>query len=209
VTAAPADSALLEPDLASIKRRLRERLSARRRAVAPEAARAAGAAVARRVATTAEFARARRVALYAALPDELPTRPLFEAVRAAGKAALFPRVLPGGGLVFAECVRYEDLRPAGRLRIPEPGGPAVRLGPEDLLCLPGVAFDREGHRLGRGGGHYDRALAEAAGERPARLGLSYDFQLLDAVPHGPGDRGVDGVVTESGVHRVRAAEPGR
>ncbi len=72
--------------------------------------------------------------------------------------------------------------------------------------MPGVAFDRRGRRLGRGGGHYDRVFPPATAA-PLLLGVAFSFQLVDAVPVGPADRRVDGIVTELGI--VRTAIPPR
>jgi len=193
-----------------------------RRAVPPERARAAARAVADRVLALPELAAADAVLLYAALSDELPTRPLHELLRAAGKPTGLPRLEQDGRLVFAFVERWEDLRP-GRYGVlePPPGGEAVASGGagapapgrrrvldatvaagrrassqerEALMVVPGVAFDRRGHRLGRGGGHYDRALRAAPGA--LRVGVAYAFQVLASVPQGPGDEAMDLVVSE-------------
>jgi 5-formyltetrahydrofolate cyclo-ligase len=74
----------------------------------------------------------------------------------------------------------------------------VRLRPEDVVVVPGVAFDRAGHRLGRGGGFYDRAFANAC-PGPLRIGAAYMFQICSEVPHGSRDRSVDAIVTECGM----------
>jgi len=204
-----------------------------RRSVSPEETRAAARAVAERVVALPELAGAAAVLLYAAVPDELPTRPLYEAVRAAGKPAGLPRLEPDGRLVFAVVERWEDLQP-GRYGVlePPPGGEEVAPGkagaqprtqtqgmggtmgagigtsmgaiPEEseaLVVVPGLAFDRQGHRLGRGGGHYDRALRATPGA--LRVGVAYAFQVLESVPHGPGDEAMDVVVSEREVCRIR------
>jgi 5-formyltetrahydrofolate cyclo-ligase len=62
----------------------------------------------------------------------------------------------------------------------------------DLVLAPGVAFDLQGHRLGRGKGFYDRLLADVRG---VKCGVAFDEQIVDAVPVGPLDVGVDCLVT--------------
>lgn len=169
----------------------------------PDQAAAAGHAVARHLSASLEFGGARRVALYAALPDELPTRPAFEAARAQGKVCLFPRIEAGGRLCFAEVRTWEDLRP-GRYGVLEPPAPAaaVALECEDLVLVPGVAFDREGNRLGRGGGHYDRTFAASAKALPILCGMAFELQVAAAIPHGPQDVAMRAVVTERGFFRT-------
>jgi 5-formyltetrahydrofolate cyclo-ligase len=66
------------------------------------------------------------------------------------------------------------------------------------IFVPGVAFDMQGNRLGRGRGWYDRLLQQA-GERAAIVALAYEFQIVDAVPAGPGDQKVNYVITEKRV----------
>jgi 5-formyltetrahydrofolate cyclo-ligase len=194
-------------DLAARKRRLRASLRRGRPEVSADRALAAGEAVAGRVVALPEFDAARRVALYAALPDELPTAPLLECARAAGKRLLWPRIVDGR-LEFAACPRSEELRP-GALGIPVPPAslPAESPGSGDLVVVPGLAFDASGRRLGRGGGHYDRAFAPGRPGAPLLVGVGYAFQLLEEVPAGPQDRRVDVVVTEERLVRVLLPSP--
>lgn len=179
------------------KRELRRRLATRRKAVSPADADAAAAECTAHLLAQPALRRAHRVALYAALPDELPTRPLFEALAERGVARLLPRMADNGRLAFARIERWEELRP-GLYGILEPAGdaPELRPGRGDVVVVPGVAFDREGWRLGRGNGYYDRTFAEASG--PRLVGLAYAFQLVEAVPHESRDRPVDAIVTEHG-----------
>jgi 5-formyltetrahydrofolate cyclo-ligase len=192
----------MDAALAGAKRRLRRELDARRRQVGPEAARAAADAVADALAACAVLRSARCVALYAALRDELQTRPAWERLAAAGRPPLLPRVDSSGHLAFHRVRAWEELRP-GRYGVLEPpaGAPTERLGPDDWVCVPGVAFDLEGHRLGRGGGHYDAAFP-AASAGPKLVGLAYELQIVDSVPHGANDRAVDVLRTELRWHRV-------
>jgi 5-formyltetrahydrofolate cyclo-ligase len=157
------------------------------------------------------FARAGAVALYAAMPDEVSTCPMQRAAREAGKRRLLPRICEDRRLEFAECGRWEDLRP-GRYRVLEPPADAAVLAlcDVDLVVVPGLAFDRRGGRLGRGGGYYDRALAEARGRSggggPFVVGLTSSNQLVEEVPREAFDQLVDVVVTE---RELIAREPTR
>ncbi len=175
----------------------------RRRGVRRDEAEAAGRDVAARLAGCPAFLAARRVALYAALPDELPTRIVFQAALERGCCALFPAVEGERRLVFRPLERWEDLRP-GRYGVLEPpkAGPAVRLTESDLVLVPGVAFDADGHRLGRGGGCYDAAFPPGA-SAPLLYGVGFEFQLVDAVPHGSRDRRMDAIVTERIIRRMQ------
>jgi len=172
---------------------LRRELLARRKQLAPDARVAAGEAVAHHVLQLPQVARAARIALYAALSDELPTRPLFEALASLRCERLLPRV-EGSRLVFVPISAWDELVP-GAFRVPEPPGTPVRLRPGDVAVVPGVAFDRAGNRLGRGSGHYDRTFA---GSGPLLVGIGFQLQLVASVPHDSRDRPMDVIVTELG-----------
>ena len=158
---------------------------------------------ARTVRALAASAGARVVALYAATPDEPATLALIEALWLAEVPVLLP-VLTGEP-DWAWYTGPDGLVPGPR-GIPRPAGAA--LGPEalqqaDWIWLPGLAGTLRGHRLGTGGGWYDRALAQASPS--ARLGLLlFDDEVLDAVPLDPWDRDVHVLVTER--RRVECAE---
>lgn len=180
-------------------------MEARRRAVAADEAKRAAEAAARALAASEEFLGCRRIALYAALPGELPSLPLLGLARDAGRRILWPRVDDGGGIAFAPGQRWEDLRP-GRYGVPAPPPevPAEALGGDVLIVVPGLAFDPMGHRLGRGGGHYDRALSAAAGA--VAVGICFGFQVVAEVPVEAWDRPVVAVLTERGLERARRGE---
>lgn len=108
---------------------------------------------------------------------------------------LLPVLLPDDDLDWAV---HEGPLARGRRGVPEPTGP--RLGVDaisscDLVLVPALAVDRAGHRLGKGGGSFDRALARATG---LTVALLHDDELVEAVPHEPHDVPVRGVATLTG-----------
>lgn len=136
------------------------------------------------------------VALYAPLPGEPDLRGAVEELIRLGVPVFLPRCLPGRSLRFARVARWDELRP-GRFGALEPGEAAPCAEPEALgsAVLPGVAFDRAGYRLGRGGGFYDRAFGSAAG-RPRLLGVAFDWQLVESLPREEHDVPMALVITE-------------
>ena len=182
------------------KRELRRQMSRRRREVSPAVAARAAKAAAESLMATAPARRARRIALYAALPGELPTRPLFDAVVKGCGVALLPRSVEPLGLEFSSVLRWDDLQP-GRFGVLEPPTDAAvtTLSGEDLVVVPGLAFDEAGHRLGQGKGYYDRAFPEGVRESPTLLGFGYEFQVVDAIPYDELDRRMDGIISEQAV----------
>jgi 5-formyltetrahydrofolate cyclo-ligase len=141
------------------------------------------------------------VAAYVSFGTEPPTSRLLDGLRAAGSVVLLP-VIDDGTLAWAAYAGVADLSP-GPLGIPEPSGdrlPPTALADADLVVVPALAVDWAGHRLGRGGGFYDRALAEA---RAQVVAVVYDDELIHRVPHEPHDRLVDAVLRPEGVSRSR------
>ncbi|HUA35935.1 MAG TPA: 5-formyltetrahydrofolate cyclo-ligase [Candidatus Binataceae bacterium] len=146
----------------------------------------------------------RSIMIYAAAGGEVSTDLIFEAVLASRRAVFFPRIEKASNTISAVEVRSSSELRVGAFGIlePDPSLSAVdssRLG-DVLVCVPGLAFGREGHRLGRGGGHYDRFLANL-GREAISVGLAYSFQLLDRVPHEEHDRRLNFIATESALLR--------
>lgn len=189
------------PD-STLDREKRElRVSMRARSIVGSAA--ASSAVARAVVASVAFSEASRVAVYAALPDEVPTRALFDEVIGAAKTALFPRCV-GDTLEFAAVARWDALVDGafGTLE-PPASSPAEALESGDLVLVPGLAFDRRGGRLGRGRGYYDRAFAVDG--VPFLCGLAYAAQVVQRVPVAAHDVKMNAIVTENGWESVAGA----
>jgi 5-formyltetrahydrofolate cyclo-ligase len=153
--------------------------------------------VLRRFTALSFFGPARSVALFAAQPFELPTSPIFEACRAAGKTVSYPRVRPGSrALTFHSIGSLTELVPLGRLQLlSPPDSNPVDLATIDLVVVPGVAFGLDGSRLGRGGGYYDTTLGLMT--RARRVAVTFDCCLTGSVPTEPHDLGVEYILTES------------
>jgi 5-formyltetrahydrofolate cyclo-ligase len=178
------------------KSALRARFLARRANRTPGERRAAAAALTR--ALLEGLAGARTIAAFA--PDE--TEPgagrLPAAFTQLGARVLLP-VTPDAGRDLRWAVDTGRLAP-GRYGLLEPVGP--RLGPTaigaaDVVVVPAVAVARDGIRLGRGGGYYDRALLLARPDA-VLVALVFDDELVDELPSEPHDRRVTAVVTPSG-----------
>jgi 5-formyltetrahydrofolate cyclo-ligase len=192
-------------DMVRAKKALRRSMRRLRRQVAPADALRAGTAAADHLLRAPECralgADGALVAVYAALPEELPTAPLIERLRTRGAVLVYPRVTPGQKrLTFHRVAGAAELRP-GVLSIPEPpaDAPVVPVERIGLFVVPGLAFDPAGNRLGFGAGHYDITLAD--NPHALRVGMAYEFQVVDAVPAGPGDVRMGLVVTDAGVRR--------
>ena len=157
-------------------------------------------AICEHVKALPEWAEARVILLFAALPDE----PNVDALWDQSKQVCLPRFRPDRAYE-ATFVRDPADLVTGQFGILEPSKSAGCAGPSevDVVITPGVAFDADGYRLGRGRGFYDRWLE---GLTAFRCGVGYDHQLVhDSVPHEPHDVSMGVVVTPSGVFRPNEA----
>lgn len=142
------------------------------------------------------------VAGYVGVGSEPPTLPLLAALRDAGARVLLPVVLPDGLLEWGWLPPSFDALERGPLGLLEPPAPFLgqeALGSAGLVLVPALAVDRQGNRLGRGRGYYDRALAALSDASPVRvLAVVFDDELVDDVPAEAHDRPVDGALLPSG-----------
>jgi len=145
---------------------------------------------------------AKSIGLYAAFDQEVDTKFVFERARADGKTLAFPRITGPGEMVFLKVKDYDQMRP-NKWGIPEPEKAAAKMPAEklDLVVVPGVAFGRNGCRLGFGQGFYDRLLKKL---KPGTItvGFAYGFQVLDQLPCSNHDQKVKRVVTEQGFLKI-------
>lgn len=168
-------------DLPAEKRRLRAEVDTRLRALPPARRAVEEEWVTAAVQDTPEWRRARTLLVYRAVGTEFSVVGLTNAAWRAGKRVLFPRVVPGGEgtMTLHEVRAWAELRP-GSFGIPEPLPSAPEGDPAsaDVALVPGLAWDRKGGRLGRGGGHYDRLIPRLS----AAWGVGFDCQLVAQVP---------------------------
>ena len=183
-------------DPAARKRALR----AVARATDREPAASSGIAAHQLLLAQPELLRAGTVSLYAARAPELPTSQLVQELAARGARLVFPRV-SGRELALHFVVAVHQLRPGYRGLL-EPSAESAICPPQavDVFIVPGLRFDRQGRRLGRGGGHYDRLLARARSDA-LRIGLCYAEHVIDELPACDWDVPMHRLVTEAGVHR--------
>ena len=169
--------------------------------------------VQRRLLATLEYRASRKILLYAPVGGEVDTA-LIAADALRTRRQLYYPIIDRGlcRLRLGAVADLGELR-AGAFGIPQPpvaGAREARDLASDpgaaLVCVPGVAFTPAGARLGRGGGYYDRLLAELPREVRA-AGLGYSFQLIDRLPEESHDRRLDFIVTESAVYAASAAPP--
>jgi len=194
------------PIVAADRKNLRRALRAKRRAVSPAERKDSAQLIAHHADAWLHLRPSWRIAVYAALPEELDAEPLMELARARGCGIYLPRIdrhTLGRKMQF---VRINDRHRSNRLGITEPEGSQF-IGARwlDVVFLPLVGFDSRGVRLGTGGGYYDRAFAfrrwRKSWHTPQLVGLAYSFQQVDVITAAAHDVLLDAVITEKGVIR--------
>ena len=163
-----------------------------------------GARIAKQVFAHPLYKNAHSVFCFVGTGREIDTEPILTRVLSDGKTLLVPRCEENGGMTARRITDLSELS-KGRFGIPEPGAdaPAADKDQIDLVLLPCLAASPCGARLGRGGGYYDRFLADFPSDT---LILCPQALLFDSLPEDAWDRRADGVITENGVITSRPAE---
>ncbi len=133
----------------------------------------------------AEFKRAEYVMFYIATSKEVQTRLMITEAKTSGKKIVLPVILRGEGRMIPSLIEdFEKELTLGPYKIFQPHSKYIReIAAEriDLAVVPGLAFDKQGNRLGRGRGYYDKFLSRVPAGTP-RVGLAFDFQVLKSFP---------------------------
>lgn len=177
------------------KQKIRREIEAGRRALDPVWMATASARIVESCQMLEVFGTAGMIALYKAIGGEVDLDPLFPACWSADKRTCIPIFNAKSKIYEMAEVTVETQYSTGHYGIREPLAPALLpMSQIDLIAVPGVAFDRKGNRLGRGGGYYDRLLDGFSGVAAA---VAFDFQVLPKIPCEPHDRPVNWIVTET------------
>ena len=171
------------------KKSLRQEIRRRKKEHTQEAMMLQSERIMKKLAAHPAFVAAERVMLYASLPDEVQTLAFIDEWKGR-KHIILPTVV-GDDIVPVETT-LEGKMVEGDFHILEPENNPYE-GSFDLIVVPGMAFDRAGHRLGRGRGYYDRFLAKHPDVKT--IGLCFDFQLVEEIPTEAHDKVVEAVIT--------------
>lgn len=172
------------------KQEIRDRLKKIKLNISLEEREQSSFEVMKRVETLSQFKDSEKVLLYNALPDELPTQCMLDSWSITKE--LYLPVVVGDELVIR---RYNPASmKIGAFGIGEPDGDEIALDEIDMIIVPGVAFDYEHNRLGRGKGYYDRLLVNS---KAFIVGVGYSLQLLDSIPAEKHDVKMNCIITEN------------
>ena len=137
------------------------------------------------------------VALYSPKGNEVATEEIRDHALSAGKKLFYPKLTTGENCSLIRVETVSELAP-GRYGILEPVGERTITDKDRdglVVFVPGIAFDLQGNRLGRGGGWYDRLL-RMSGEKARVVALAYEFQIEAELPAQEWDQTVDHIITE-------------
>ena len=198
----PSTTMLSKPELRRQMRNQRRRLTQPQR-------RQAAAQLLHSLRHNRHFQYSRHIAVYLTNDGEIDTGPLIRDLQRRGKCLYLPVLHPlrQGHLSFLRWDRHTKLV-KNRFGIREPVFGHSRSMPArfvQLVCMPLVAFDQQGNRLGMGGGFYDRTLAfmHQPGQQPALLGCAYDWQKTTALAAEPWDIPLSAIATDQRLYRFR------
>lgn len=179
------------------KQALRKQVKTLIKALSTQEKLQAARAVMGRLEKEEHFLQAHTIVLFSSLPDEISTREMLERY-AASKMVLLP-VVDGDDLLLCPFQGFNQMR-EGAYRISEPldvSHPLTDLSSIDLVIVPGVAFDAQGHRLGRGKGYYDRLLSRTDLQRAYKIGICFACQVVEAIPTEKHDISMDRVISSA------------
>lgn len=194
------------------RQQIRQQIRAQRRELSNTEREAAALHLAQQLSRYRAFNKSRHIALYLTNDGEIDPFYLMHAIWQRGKQCYLPvlGMRPGNRLWF---VPYESDTPLrnNRYGIPEPihshRDRLLKPHSLDLICMPLVAFDINGNRLGMGGGYYDRTLAflkqRHSWRKPHLLGLAYEFQQQSSLPGESWDVPLNAIATEQCIYPVK------
>ncbi len=180
-----------------LKNQLRTQIRSRRKRLKAQQQHSASQEICHRLLRCDSFKKAHKIALYLPFEGEVPTFLILTQALAAHKACYTP-VVSNHLLQFAQIDLNTPLK-SNRFGILEPTSNAGLISPHslDLVLVPLVGFDKQGHRLGMGGGYYDKTFAfRRRTHKPRLIGLAYDFQRLSLIPRSGSDLLLDEIITE-------------
>lgn len=175
------------------KKDIRKKIFAARKQHTDEQVNSMSLEITKRVMELPVYQEASQLLVYADYNHEVVTRYLIEEAWKAGKEVAVPKVV-GKDMIFYKLTDFAQLEP-GYFQIPEPASGEIVDWKDAVMIMPGVAFDKENHRVGYGGGFYDRYLEKHPDLK--RVAIAFSFQMMPEVPTEPTDICPHFVVTET------------
>ncbi|MCF6200162.1 MAG: 5-formyltetrahydrofolate cyclo-ligase [Hyphomicrobiaceae bacterium] len=193
----PDNNELLEE-----KSQLRQQMKTQRGEIDAAGAKEAASAVIEQLKPFLASKKRWQIALYHPLHSELDALPLARFLSEQRVRLSLPVIMSRDEPMIFRPWQIDELLVSAVHKIKVPPNKGLSATPE-LIIVPLLAFDKNGYRLGYGGGYYDRTLAQIRGERRViAMGLAYDFQEVNSIPVGPHDQHLDYLLTPSGLSKT-------
>lgn len=176
------------------KDKIREQMQAQRRQMSSEMVKKSSVSCISQLFTLNEYQEAKTILVYASTRNEVDTRPIVEDALAHNKVVGMPVSYQEGAMEFYSVFDWSDLKP-GRFGILEPPADILVEAEDALILVPAVAYDRRKNRIGHGGGYYDRYMQRHPDLY--KIGLAYEYQIVDAFEPEEYDEPVDLIVTDT------------
>jgi len=183
-----------------MKQEIREKLLYKRTTQSPRDKKPKDKKIVESIESLPEFQKAKKILIYMAINGEVDTTDLFEKYKEE-KQFILPRVnIENTTLTLYHIKSLEDLE-KGTFRIPEPSQDLEKVKPEeiDLAIIPGIAFAKNGHRIGYGGGFYDKLLKKI---NCPTIGIAYEFQIIETIPTEDHDEKTNILITENNIIHI-------
>ena len=180
------------------KKDIRKKIFAERKLHTDEQIEAMSRTITDKVTALPAFKNADRILVYADYNHEVVTEYLIKEAWKAGKEVAVPKVV-GKDMVFYKLTDFAQLE-KGYFGIPEPAHGEIVQWEDAMMIMPGVAFDPQNHRVGYGGGFYDRFLEKHPMIK--RVAVAFEFQILPSVPTEPTDISPELIVTENTIYSL-------
>jgi 5-formyltetrahydrofolate cyclo-ligase len=174
------------------KKELRKRIKELKKAVSAGELKRQSGIIQEKIINSEYFKNSEHILLYWALPDEADTKQILQ--KWFRKKNLYLPVIKGSDLEIVPFEGEDKMIPDIKYGIPEPAGEALEdESLIDVVVVPGMAFDKNNNRLGRGAGYYDRILRRL--KHSTKIGLAFDFQFLYSIPVEEHDIRMNMVIT--------------
>ena len=194
-------------DNKSIKTKIRQSIRAKRNSLSTSQRQSAGNQLSEQLQTHKIIAKQQKIACFLSFDGEISTQAIIQQILQNNHSCYLPKLKPfKPNRLWFMPYNKDSKMCSNRFGIEEVDvlpNHAIKVSELDLVLLPLVAFDREGNRLGMGGGFYDATFAHLKNKqtKPLFIGLAYQSQLVENLPSDPWDLPLDGVCTEESFYR--------
>ena len=192
------------PEIFRQKKKLRHQIDSARKAISSAEKKEKSRRIQVSLSTHSKYQQAFCIHTYVSWQNEVDTHSLIKLSLTAGKSLVVPLINQKDHTLTHWLIgSFDDLQP-GTFGILEPKTgrrKPAKIKDIDLIIVPGVAFDLRGNRLGFGGGYYDTFLSKS---NAVKIGLAYQFQIVDDVPTRVEDQKVDLVITEENIFEINS-----